>query len=216
MSFKKTFVIILRHLKNSTYYFAISVILYVSYESLFLLIPKLYLSPLLYIIIYIIALFGIYKILHYIYLLGKLKLYTTDLLIELGGIPIKGSSYRCKKCQRYIPTDAYHCSVCDLCVQEHDHHCIFLNRCIGKGNIREFRKFLFSILFCSLLLGICLIRFRFTSLYENYSDVTRMRIYILYLISPTVSIMIIILLATQYEERIEYFYNICKTFRNKL
>lgn len=217
MSFRRNCVIILRHIKNIPYYFAIWIILYVSYESLFLVIPKLSLHPLLYIILYCAALFGIFKTLHYIILLGKLKLHTTDLLIELGGIPINGSSYRCKKCQRYIPIDAYHCSVCDICVQEHDHHCIFLNRCIGKGNIRVFRKLIIAILLCTLLLNTCLVRLRYLKIHhDQYSNAIYIRLATINLLSPILSVMMVILLAAQYEENTNYFYNVFKNIGNKL
>ena len=62
----------------------------------------------------------------------------------------------CKKCNalRKDPF-VHHCSTCNMCVEMMDHHCYWLGRCVGKGNIRYFMQFCFSL---ALLLAYAVVK----------------------------------------------------------
>lgn len=42
---------------------------------------------------------------------------------------------------------AFHCEKCKVCIENFEHHYSFATKCIGKGNIRLFKVWLFSIVF---------------------------------------------------------------------
>ena len=48
----------------------------------------------------------------------------------------------CRHCQIIIKQTTYHCSSCGTCIQEHDHHCVWTTKCVGKGNMLEFKRFI--------------------------------------------------------------------------
>ncbi len=58
----------------------------------------------------------------------------------------------CPKCSAKIISGIKHCNICNTCVDTHDHHCYWINKCVGKGNIKQFRVFLLStiilIIYC--------------------------------------------------------------------
>ena len=38
-----------------------------------------------------------------------------------------------------------HCEKCKICIEHFDHHCVFATKCIGRGNKRIFKLWLYSI-----------------------------------------------------------------------
>jgi len=48
----------------------------------------------------------------------------------------------CKKCRVPKPARTHHCSVCNRCVMKMDHHCPWVNNCVGFYNYRYFLLFL--------------------------------------------------------------------------
>lgn len=58
----------------------------------------------------------------------------------------------CPKCAAKTVLGMKHCNICNTCIDQHDHHCYWINKCVGKGNIKQFRVFLVStiilILYC--------------------------------------------------------------------
>ena len=47
----------------------------------------------------------------------------------------------------------YHCDICDVCVDGYDHHCVFVGKCIGRGNMGQFKEFLL-IIFGTMIYGL--------------------------------------------------------------
>ena len=63
----------------------------------------------------------------------------------------------CNTCDIFVGRGTRHCTMCDVCIRDYDHHCIFIGKCVGGGNIWQFREFLsliFGILVYGLLLAI--------------------------------------------------------------
>mmetsp|Transcript_11118 Transcript_11118/g.22795 ORF Transcript_11118/g.22795 Transcript_11118/m.22795 type:complete len:88 (+) Transcript_11118:835-1098(+) len=47
----------------------------------------------------------------------------------------------CNKCDIYQGPKTRHCNDCGVCIDELDHHCPWMSKCIGKGNMKEFKWF---------------------------------------------------------------------------
>ena len=46
-----------------------------------------------------------------------------------------------------------HCNICNICIRDYDHHCVFVGKCIGRGNMGQFKDFL-CMVFSTLIFGI--------------------------------------------------------------
>ena len=68
-----------------------------------------------------------------------------------------GSQWRfCHICRVKMRKFTRHCEICEVCVEGYDHHCIFVGKCIGRGNMGQFKDFLcmaFTTLIYSLILS---------------------------------------------------------------
>ena len=45
----------------------------------------------------------------------------------------------CQTCVLPMRRRTFHCQICDVCVDGYDHHCIFVGKCIGRGNMGQFK-----------------------------------------------------------------------------
>ena len=69
-----------------------------------------------------------------------------------------GARWRfCDICRVNMRKFTRHCDICDVCVEGYDHHCIFVGKCIGKGNMGQFKDFLlmaFGTMIYALILSV--------------------------------------------------------------
>ena len=81
---------------------------------------------------------------------------------------MKRNQRYCVPCKIVRPIRTIHCYQCDICITGYDHHCPWVGKCIGRGNMCEFKCFLFSVLVAFVAFGICLY---VASLYEPVKSV---------------------------------------------
>ena len=75
---------------------------------------------------------------------------------------IKDGYYRrCKECEIIVDLRKFpgHCYNCKFCCEGFDHHCSWTTKCIGSGNIKEFRCFLGAFFILIFYFCICAIWF---------------------------------------------------------
>ena len=69
----------------------------------------------------------------------------------------KGGFFRrCKECGIIVDLRKYpaHCYKCKFCCEGLDHHCAWTTKCIGSGNNKEFKCFLFTFFMLIVYFGI--------------------------------------------------------------
>ena len=73
----------------------------------------------------------------------------------------EGYYRRCKECGIIVDLRKYpaHCYDCKICCEGFDHHCSWSSKCIGSGNIMEFRLFLITFFLLCTYFGISAIWF---------------------------------------------------------
>ena len=79
-----------------------------------------------------------------------------SLLQEVGGY-----FRRCRECGVIVDLRNYpgHCYKCKWCIEGFDHHCAWTTKCIGSGNIKQFRLFLISFFILLSYFGISAVWF---------------------------------------------------------
>ena len=79
-----------------------------------------------------------------------------SLLNERGGF-----YRRCRECGIIVDLrkNPGHCYDCKICCEGYDHHCSWSTKCIGSGNINEFRLFLVTFFLLCTYFGISAIWF---------------------------------------------------------
>ena len=73
-----------------------------------------------------------------------------------------GGYYRkCRVCGIIVDLRNYpgHCYKCKCCIEGFDHHCAWTTKCIGSGNIKEFRLFMTSFFILLSYFGISAVWF---------------------------------------------------------
>lgn len=63
----------------------------------------------------------------------------------------------CEHCGTYRPPRTIHCLECRVCVEQYDHHCVPTGKCIGKGNVRFFCYFIYSLVGLVVYAVLCVI-----------------------------------------------------------
>lgn len=63
-------------------------------------------------------------------------------LREAGAL---GAVTECGMCNILRENGTHHCYDCGVCIEELDHHCPWTGKCIGKGNLRAFYTFVWSV-----------------------------------------------------------------------